>query len=83
MSLRNINECLKAYYNGDSLSTAELDHLYDHTKEAARLLSAMGDRFRLARNEALHISQVTEQFLRARSDKNFVKNHMKNIHGVG
>ena len=67
MKERLINDCLKDYYNGDMLKDRDLIRLYTHMIKTAELLSYLGDRYRLAANEALFTSDTLNGYIEARA----------------
>ena len=67
MKERLINDCLKDYYNGDMLKDRDLIRLYTHMLKTAELLSYLGDRYRLATNEALRTSDILKGYIDART----------------
>jgi len=74
---RQIKQILDSFYNGDSLTDKDLLALHDHTLQTADYLSHMGDRFRLACTEALHISDTCAGYIQARENDRFIKDYTK------
>jgi len=67
MKERLISDCLKDWYNGDMLKDKDLIRLYTHMIKTAELLSYLGDRYRLAANEALFTSDKLKGYIDARA----------------
>lgn len=64
-----INNILKAYYNGEPLTDAELIDLHAHMIQTAEMLCHLGDRFHLAMVECNHISGVLNGYIISRGLK--------------
>ena len=79
-----INRALEVFYNGDPLNNRDLVRLRDHTLRTVELLYHLGPRFRLACNEALHISDTCTGYINARKENkgNYPKRHKQVLRSV-
>jgi hypothetical protein len=71
--MRTIHESIRDYYKGDKLEYDEMIALYSHVTTVTRLLSSMGDKFALARNEANFISETLLGYIKYIDNQKFVE----------